>query len=110
MCGRFEGIDERVIEHYGMLEVSLGDFVLSGGEIAALALLDAVVRLLPGVAGNAESLAEESFETGLLKTIRWYLDNTAWVESIRRGEYQKWISLNYDGPEAALARGTKAVQ
>jgi tRNA (guanine37-N1)-methyltransferase len=61
LCGRFEGIDQRVIDHYGMLEVSLGDFVLSGGEIAALALLDAVVRLIPGVIGNEESIAQESF-------------------------------------------------
>ena len=61
LCGRFEGIDERVIEEHNMLEVSLGDFVLSGGEIAALALLDAIVRLLPGVMGNAETITQESF-------------------------------------------------
>src|ERR1700742_4788504 len=67
VCGRFEGIDERVIEARGLEEVSLGDFVLSGGEIAALALLDACVRLLPGVMGTAQSLAEESFEDGLLE-------------------------------------------
>ena len=67
VCGRFEGIDERVIETRGLREVSLGDFVLSGGEIAALALLDAVIRLLPGVMGHAESHAEESFEDGLLE-------------------------------------------
>lgn len=67
VCGRFEGIDERVIENRGLIEVSLGDFVLSGGEPAALALLDAVVRLLPGVMGKAESGEEESFEDGLLE-------------------------------------------
>lgn len=67
VCGRFEGIDERVIEAHGLEEVSVGDFVLSGGEIAALALLDACVRLLPGVMGAAQSLAEESFEDGLLE-------------------------------------------
>ena len=67
VCGRFEGIDERVIENRGLLEVSLGDFVLSGGEPAALALLDAVIRLLPGVMGKAESGEEESFEDGLLE-------------------------------------------
>ena len=61
LCGRFEGVDERVIEHHDMLEVSLGDFVLSGGEIAALALLDACVRLLPGVMGNPETASQESF-------------------------------------------------
>ena len=67
VCGRFEGIDERVIEKRSLIEVSLGDFVLSGGEPAALALLDAVVRLLPGVMGKSESGEEESFEDGLLE-------------------------------------------
>jgi len=67
VCGRFEGVDERVIEARGLEEVSLGDFVLAGGEIAAMACLEAVVRLLPGVMGEAESLAEESFATGLLE-------------------------------------------
>lgn len=67
VCGRFEGIDERVIENRELIEVSLGDFVLSGGEPAALALLDAVVRLLPGVMGKMESGEEESFEDGLLE-------------------------------------------
>ncbi len=67
VCGRFEGIDERVIEARGIEEVSLGDFVLSGGEPAALALIDSVVRLLPGVLGSAESLAEESFGGELLE-------------------------------------------
>jgi tRNA (guanine37-N1)-methyltransferase len=67
VCGRFEGVDERVIEARGLAEVSIGDFVLSGGEPAAIALLDAVVRLLPGVMGKEESGAEESFERGLLE-------------------------------------------
>jgi len=67
VCGRFEGIDQRVIERRGLEEVSIGDFILSGGEPAALALLDAVVRLLPGVMGNEESGREESFENGLLE-------------------------------------------
>jgi tRNA (guanine37-N1)-methyltransferase len=67
LCGRFEGLDERVIEARGLEEVSVGDFVLAGGEVAAQALLEACVRLLPGVAGNAESLADESFEAGLLE-------------------------------------------
>ena len=66
-CGRFEGLDERVIEGRDMIEVSMGDFVLAGGEVAAMALTEAVVRLLPGVAGNEASLSEESFETGLLE-------------------------------------------
>jgi tRNA (guanine37-N1)-methyltransferase len=67
VCGRFEGVDERVIERRGLREVSAGDYVLSGGEPAALVLLDAVIRLLPGVMGKAESGAEESFEDGLLE-------------------------------------------
>tara|TARA_R110000787_G_scaffold44093_11_gene108040 strand:+ start:8705 stop:9430 length:726 start_codon:yes stop_codon:yes gene_type:complete len=66
-CGRFEGLDERVIEARGMEEVSLGDFVLAGGEVAAMAFIEATVRLLPGVAGNEASLTEESFEQGLLE-------------------------------------------
>jgi tRNA (guanine37-N1)-methyltransferase len=67
VCGRFEGLDQRVIDHYQMLEVSLGDFVLTGGEIAAQAMIDATVRLLPGVLGNAASTEEESFSDGLLE-------------------------------------------
>jgi tRNA (guanine37-N1)-methyltransferase len=67
VCGRFEGVDERVISARGLDEVSLGDFVLSGGEVAALALIDACVRLLPGVMGKEASGAEESFSDGLLE-------------------------------------------
>lgn len=67
LCGRFEGVDERVLEEYGIEEVSLGDFVLTGGEIAAQAMLDATVRLLPGVLGNEESTEEESHSNGLLE-------------------------------------------
>ncbi|HXZ02863.1 MAG TPA: tRNA (guanosine(37)-N1)-methyltransferase TrmD [Stellaceae bacterium] len=67
LCGRFEGVDERVIEARAMEEICLGDFVLSGGEPAAIALVDACVRLLPGVVGDAGALAEESFARGLLE-------------------------------------------
>jgi tRNA (guanine37-N1)-methyltransferase len=67
LCGRFEGIDERVIEHFDMIEVSLGDFVMTGGEIAAMALIDATVRLIPRVLGNQASTEEESFSDGLLE-------------------------------------------
>jgi tRNA (guanine37-N1)-methyltransferase len=67
VCGRFEGVDERVIEARNLEEVSIGDYVLAGGEVAAMVLLEAVVRLLPGVLGAAESVAEESFEAGLLE-------------------------------------------
>ena len=67
VCGRFEGVDERVIEGRDLEEVSIGDYVLSGGEIAAMVLLDACVRLLPGVMGKEASGSEESFEGGLLE-------------------------------------------
>ncbi len=67
VCGRFEGIDQRVIEARGLEEVSIGDYVLAGGEVAAMVLLEAVVRLIPGVLGAAESHADESFENGLLE-------------------------------------------
>jgi tRNA (guanine37-N1)-methyltransferase len=67
VCGRFEGIDQRVIEGRGVREISIGDYVLSGGEIAAYAVIDACLRLRPGVLGAAASLAEESFTGGLLE-------------------------------------------
>ncbi len=67
VCGRFEGIDQRVIDARNLTEVSIGDYILSGGEIAAITMLDAVVRLIPGVMGNMESAETESFETGLLE-------------------------------------------
>ncbi|GAA0576605.1 tRNA (guanosine(37)-N1)-methyltransferase TrmD [Rhizomicrobium electricum] len=66
-CGRFEGVDQRAIEARGMEEISLGDFVLAGGEIAAMALMEAAVRLIPGVLGAADSPSEESFSEGLLE-------------------------------------------
>jgi tRNA (guanine37-N1)-methyltransferase len=67
LCGRYEGVDQRLIEARGLREISVGDYVLSGGEPAALVLLDACIRLLPGVMGAAESAAEESFSAGLLE-------------------------------------------
>ncbi|WP_158965352.1 tRNA (guanosine(37)-N1)-methyltransferase TrmD [Chachezhania sediminis] len=67
LCGRFEGVDQRVLDHFGIAEVSLGDFVMTGGEIAAQALIDATVRLIPGVLGNESSTEEESFSAGLLE-------------------------------------------
>lgn len=67
ICGRFEGLDQRIIDAYGVTEVSMGDFILTGGEIAAQALLDATVRLLPNVLGNAASAQEESFADNLLE-------------------------------------------
>ena len=67
LCGRYEGLDERVLDAHALEEISLGDFVLSGGEAAAIALIDASVRLLPGIVGEPESLTDESFEHGLLE-------------------------------------------
>ncbi len=67
LAGRFEGVDERVIEARALREISIGDYVLSGGELAAMVLIDACVRLLPGVIGQPRSLAEESFEDGRLE-------------------------------------------
>jgi len=67
LCGRYEGVDQRVIDAHHLEEISLGDFVLAGGEVAALALIEACVRLLPGAIGNAETHDEESFEEGLLE-------------------------------------------
>ena len=67
LCGRYEGVDERVLEANGAIEISIGDYVLSGGELPAMVLLDACIRLLPGVMGKAESAQTESFATGLLE-------------------------------------------
>jgi tRNA (guanine37-N1)-methyltransferase len=67
LCGRYEGIDQRVVEARAMDEISIGDYVLSGGELAALVLLDSIVRLLPGVMGASESAMDESFSAGLLE-------------------------------------------
>ncbi|MEM6589194.1 MAG: tRNA (guanosine(37)-N1)-methyltransferase TrmD [Pseudomonadota bacterium] len=97
ICGRFEGLDERVIEHFNIQEVSLGDFVLTGGEIAAQALIDATVRLLPGVLGNAASTQEESFSEGLLEHPQ-YTRPAEWqgrkipdvLMSGNHGEIAKW--------------------
>ena len=67
LCGRFEGIDERILEHYNIDEISLGDFVMTGGEIAAQAMIDATVRLLPNILGNPDSPLDESHSNGLLE-------------------------------------------
>lgn len=67
ICSRFEGIDERVLEEYGATDISIGDYILTGGEQAAMIMLDAIIRLLPDVLGNAESIQDESFEGGLLE-------------------------------------------
>ena len=97
ICGRFEGLDQRVIDHYNLVEVSLGDFVLTGGEIAAQAMIDATVRLLPGVLGNEASTEEESFSDGLLEHPQ-YTRPAEWrgseipsvLMSGHHGEIAKW--------------------
>ena len=97
ICGRFEGLDQRVLDHFRITEVSLGDYILTGGEIAAQAMLDATVRLLPGVLGNAASTEEESFSDGLLEHPQ-YTRPAEWqgrpipevLMSGHHGEIAKW--------------------
>ena len=97
LCGRFEGVDQRALDHWGVEEVSLGDFVLTGGEIAAQAMIDATVRLLPNVLGNAASTEEESFSDGLLEHPQ-YTRPAVWegreippvLMSGHHGEIEKW--------------------
>ncbi len=71
VCGRYEGVDERVAEHLADDEISIGDYVLSGGELAAAVVIDSVARLLPGVLGNSDSAVNESFEDGILDCPQW---------------------------------------
>jgi tRNA (guanine37-N1)-methyltransferase len=93
LCGRFEGVDQRVLDVHGAEEVSIGDFVLSGGEPAALIVMDAVVRLLPGVIGQVESLTEESFERGLLEYPHYtrpaHWDGRSVPEILMSGHHEK---------------------
>lgn len=96
LCGRFEGVDQRVLDHHQIEEISLGDFVLTGGEIAAQALLDATVRLIPGVLGNAASTEEESFSDGLLEHAQ-YTRPTVW-------EGQEIPAVLQSGNHAEIAR------
>jgi len=99
ICGRFEGIDERVIDEYNIDEISIGDYVLSGGEIAAMTLLDACVRLLPGVLANQDTLTEESFnyfeQVGTLLEYPQYTRPASWrgreVPEILRGGNHRLI-------------------
>ncbi|MEL6464635.1 MAG: tRNA (guanosine(37)-N1)-methyltransferase TrmD [Pseudomonadota bacterium] len=101
LCGRFEGVDERVLEHWNVTEISLGDFVMTGGEIAAQAMLDATVRLLPGVLGNAESAVDESHAGGLLEHAQ-YTRPATWegrdipkvLMSGNHGEIAAWRQQN----------------
>lgn len=97
LCGRFEGVDQRVLDHHTVEEVSLGDFVLTGGEIAAQAMIDAAVRLLPNVLGNQASTEEESFSSGMLEHPQ-YTKPAEWrglsippvLQSGHHGEIAKW--------------------
>lgn len=97
LCGRFEGVDQRVLDHHDVEEISLGDFILTGGEIAAQAMLDATVRLLPDVLGNQASTEEESFSHGLLEFPQ-FTRPTVWndrpipdvLQSGHHGEIAKW--------------------
>ncbi len=97
LCGRYEGVDQRVIEARSLLEISVGDYVLSGGEVAAMALLDACIRLLPGVMGAAESAAEESHGDGCLLEYPHYTRPAEW-----QGRAVPEILLS--GHHAAVAR------
>ena len=97
LCGRFEGVDQRVLDHHRIAEVSLGDFVMTGGEIAAQAMLDATVRLLPGVLGNQDSAVEESFSDGLLefpqftRPAEWQgMEIPAVLQSGHHGDIASW--------------------
>jgi tRNA (guanine37-N1)-methyltransferase len=92
-CGRYEGIDQRVIDHYEATEVSLGDYVLFGGEVAVLVMLEAIIRLIPGVLGNASSLDDESHANGLLES-PVYTKPPSWreldvPEILRSGDHGK---------------------
>jgi tRNA (guanine37-N1)-methyltransferase len=104
VCGRFEGVDERVIEARDLQEVSIGDYVLSGGEVAAQVLLDAVIRLLPGVMGNDASGQQESFEDGLLehphytRPVEWEGRNIPDV--LRSGDHKKIDQWRQEQAEA----------
>ncbi|WP_137109533.1 tRNA (guanosine(37)-N1)-methyltransferase TrmD [Rhodobacter sp. SY28-1] len=100
LCGRFEGVDQRVLDHHQVEEISLGDFVLTGGEIAAQAILDATVRLIPGVLGNAASTEEESFSDGLLEHPQ-YTRPSVW-------EGQEIPSVLQSGNHAEIAKWRKA--
>lgn len=108
VCGRFEGLDQRVIEARDMVEASIGDFVLSGGEPAAMALIDAVVRLLPGVVGDPAVLAQESFEDGLLEYPQYtrprVWEGRAVPDVLQSGHHQKIRAWRQRQAEAITKR------
>ena len=108
ICGHFEGVDERLMETRNIEEVSIGDFVLSGGEVAALTIIDAAVRLIPGVIGNPDSLIDETFENDLLeypqytKPQKW--ENKDVPEVLLSGDHSKIKSWRLDQSEAITRR------
>ncbi len=110
LCGRFEGVDERVIEHFGMTEVSMGDYVLTGGEIAAQALIDATVRLIPRVLGNDSSTQEESFSHGLLEHPQ-YTKPALWegreIPAVLRGGNHALVSAWRDEQSRRLTKNRR---
>merc|ERR1711991_410582 len=103
VCGRFEGIDQRVIEKYHMKEISIGDYILTGGELGAMVLLDTVVRLLPGTLGNAQSILSESFTDDLLeapqftKPVGW--NGIKVPEILRSGDHKKILQWKNETSE-----------
>lgn len=107
LCGRFEGVDQRVIEARDLEEISVGDYILSGGEVAAHVLLDAIVRLLPGVMGNELSGTEESFESGLLEhphyTRPQIFEDRAIPEVLTSGNHGKIAAWRHEQAEELTA-------
>jgi tRNA (guanine37-N1)-methyltransferase len=108
LCGRYEGVDQRVLDAHEMEEISLGDFILSGGEAAAITLIDACVRLLPGVTGNQESLEEESFEMGLLEYPH-YTRPAEW-QAIAQADGQAGEQKKIGVPEVLLSGHHKNIE
>lgn len=101
LCGRYEGVDQRVIDAHDFEEISIGDYVLSGGEVAALVLMDACVRLLPGVMGNVETVAEESHTDGLLEYPH-YTRPATWIDNYGKSRSVPDVLLS--GNHAEIAR------
>jgi tRNA (guanine37-N1)-methyltransferase len=107
LCGRYEGVDQRVLDAYGFEEISIGDYVLSGGEPAALILMDACIRLLPGVMGNEETAGEESFSDGLLEYPH-YTRPAAWTDKAGNTHAVPEVLTSGDHGKVATWRKEKA--
>ncbi len=110
LCGRYEGVDQRVLDHYNIQEISIGDYVLSGGEVAAMVTLDAIIRLIPGIFGNADSGEEESFSNNLLeyphytRPLEWQQKEVP--EVLRSGNHQA-IKQWRDKQSCAITRAQR---